>query len=51
MKISQLLDYTREILQPERFRDYCPEDLAVLGLRLVAVPSPDALEEPENVVG
>ena len=34
-----------------RFRDYYPEDLAVLGLRLVAVPSPDALEEPENVVG
>jgi hypothetical protein len=39
-----------EDLDP-RFRDYCPEDLAVLGLRLVAVPSPDALEEPENVVG
>jgi SAM-dependent methyltransferase len=39
-----------EDLDP-RFRDYYPEDLAVLGLRLVAVPSPDALEEPENVVG
>jgi SAM-dependent methyltransferase len=34
-----------------RFRDYYPEDLAVLGLRLVAVPSPDALVEPENVIG
>jgi SAM-dependent methyltransferase len=32
-----------------RFRDYYPEDLAVLRLRLVAVPSPDALVEPENI--
>ena len=31
MKISQLLDYTREILQPERFRDYCPNGLQVAG--------------------
>ena len=35
----------------EGFRAYEPEDLAVVGLRLVAVPSPDAPEEPENVVG
>jgi SAM-dependent methyltransferase len=34
-----------------RFRDYYPEDLAVLGLRLVAVPSPGALVEPEDVIG
>lgn len=31
MKIAQLLDYTREILQPERFRDYCPNGLQVAG--------------------
>ena len=34
-----------------RFRSYDPADLAVLGLRIVAVPSPDALEEPEHVFG
>jgi hypothetical protein len=34
-----------------RFRSYDPEDLAVVGLRIVAVPSPDALEEAEHVVG
>jgi SAM-dependent methyltransferase len=34
-----------------RFRDYYPEDLAVLGLRLVAVHSPDAFVEPKDVVG
>ena len=33
-----------------RFRGYDPEDLAVVRLRLAAVPSPDALVEPENVV-
>jgi SAM-dependent methyltransferase len=35
----------------ERFRAYEPEDLAVVGLRLVAVPSPNALVEPEDVGG
>jgi SAM-dependent methyltransferase len=35
----------------ERFRGYEPDDLAVVGLRIVAVPSPDALEQPENVIG
>jgi hypothetical protein len=34
-----------------RFRGYDPSDLAVAGLRIVAVPSPHALEEPEHVVG
>ena len=34
-----------------RFRTYEPDDLAVVGLRIVAVPSPDALEEHEHVVG
>ena len=35
-----------------RFRSYEPDDLAVVGLRIVAVlPSPDALEETEHVVG
>jgi SAM-dependent methyltransferase len=34
-----------------RFRSYDPADLAVVGLRIVAVPSPDALEEREHVVG
>jgi hypothetical protein len=34
-----------------RFRAYDPSDLAVVGLRIVAVPSPHALEEPEHVVG
>jgi hypothetical protein len=33
-----------------RFRGYAPDDLAVVRLRIVAVPSPDALEEPENVL-
>jgi len=33
-----------------RFQAYDPEDLAVLGLRIVAGRSPDALEEPEHVV-
>ena len=37
-----------EDLDP-RFRDYDPEDLAVARLRIVAVPSPDALVERENV--
>ena len=35
----------------ERFRAYEREDLAVVGLRLVAVPSPNALVEPEDVGG
>ena len=35
----------------ERFRHYEPEDLAVVGLRLVAVPSPDALVEAEDLGG
>jgi SAM-dependent methyltransferase len=34
-----------------RFRCYDPEDLAVVRLRLAAVPSPDTLVERENVVG
>jgi len=34
-----------------RFRSYEPEDVAVVGLRIVAVPSPDALEEGEHVTG
>jgi hypothetical protein len=34
-----------------RFRSYDASDLAVAGLRIVAVPSPDALEETEHVVG
>jgi hypothetical protein len=34
----------------EKFQGYDPDDLAVVRLRLVAVPSPDALVEPENVV-
>ena len=34
-----------------RFRSYDPEDLAVVGLRIVAVPSPDAREEAEHVLG
>jgi SAM-dependent methyltransferase len=33
----------------ERFRAYESEDLAVVGLRLVAVPSPNALVEPQDV--
>jgi len=35
----------------ERFRAYEPQDLAVVSLRLVAVPSPNALVEPEDVGG
>ena len=31
MNLNQLLDYTRQILQPERFRDYCPNGLQVEG--------------------
>jgi len=31
MKINQLVDYTRQILQPERLRDYCPNGLQVEG--------------------
>lgn len=31
MKINQLVDYTRQILQPERFKDYCPNGLQVEG--------------------
>ncbi|HSH72605.1 MAG TPA: Nif3-like dinuclear metal center hexameric protein [Methylophilaceae bacterium] len=31
MKTNQLVDYTRQILQPERFRDYCPNGLQVEG--------------------
>ena len=34
-----------------RFRSYEPEDLAVIGLRIVAIPSPDALEEAEHLGG
>ena len=34
-----------------RFRSYDSADLAVVGLRIVAVPSPDALEEREHVAG
>ncbi|HVD65927.1 MAG TPA: methyltransferase domain-containing protein [Gaiellaceae bacterium] len=35
----------------ERFRSYAADDLAVQGLRIVARPSPDALEEREDIVG
>jgi len=38
-----------EDLDP-RFRGYDPGDLAVVRLRIVAVPSPDALVEPEDVL-
>jgi len=31
MNLNQLLDYTRQILEPERFRDYCPNGLQVEG--------------------
>jgi len=31
MKTKQLVDYTRQILQAERFRDYCPNGLQVEG--------------------
>ena len=31
MKINELLDYTGELLQVERFRDYCPNGLQVEG--------------------
>lgn len=31
MNINQLLDYTRQLLQVERFRDYCPNGLQVQG--------------------
>jgi SAM-dependent methyltransferase len=34
-----------------RFRPYDSNDLRVLRLRIVAVPSPDALEEAEHIVG
>jgi SAM-dependent methyltransferase len=33
----------------EKFRGYDPDDLEVVRLRLVAVPSPDALVQPENI--
>ena len=31
MKIQELIDYTGQILQVERFRDYCPNGLQVEG--------------------
>lgn len=31
MKTSDVIDYTRQILQPERYRDYCPNGLQVQG--------------------
>lgn len=31
MNINQLIDYTRQLLQVERFRDYCPNGLQVQG--------------------
>ena len=35
MNIKELIDYTGQILQPERFRDYCPNGLQVEGRREV----------------
>ena len=34
-----------------RFGSYDPEELAVVGLRIVVLPSPDVFEEPEHVGG
>ena len=36
MNIKELIDYTGQILQPERFRDYCPNGLQVAGRPQVA---------------
>lgn len=36
MNIKELIDYTGQILQPERFRDYCPNGLQVEGRREVS---------------
>jgi dinuclear metal center YbgI/SA1388 family protein len=36
MNIKELIDYTGQILQPERFRDYCPNGLQVEGCREVS---------------
>ncbi len=56
MKIAQLLDYTREILQPERFRDYCPNGLQVAGREEIGsiasgVTASMALLEAAHAVG
>jgi SAM-dependent methyltransferase len=44
------LDALRRLDLAERFRSYPFDDLAVVRLRLAAVPSPDALVEREDVV-
>jgi hypothetical protein len=44
------LDALRKLDLAERFRSYPFDDLAVVRLRLAAVPSPDALVERENIV-
>lgn len=36
MNIKELIDYTGQILQPERFRDYCPNGLQVEGRQEVS---------------
>jgi SAM-dependent methyltransferase len=43
------LEALRRLELAERFRSYSFDELAVLRLRLVAVPSPDTLVERENV--
>lgn len=56
MKTNQLIDYTRQILQPERFKDYCPNGLQVEGrdevLRIVSgVTASMALLEAAHAKG
>ena len=56
MKTNQLVDYTRQILQPERFKDYCPNGLQVEGrnevLRIVSgVTASMALLEAAHAKG
>jgi dinuclear metal center YbgI/SA1388 family protein len=35
MNIKEILDYTGQILEPERFRDYCPNGLQIEGRRQI----------------
>ena len=56
MNIKELIDYTGQILQPERFRDYCPNGLQVEGRREVTsivsgVTASMALLEAAHAVG
>ncbi len=56
MKLNALVDYTAQIMQPERFRDYCPNGLQIEGRAEVTkivtgVTASMALLEAANAAG